>query len=626
MTDKFRVLILATNQLELAYVRLGDEMREIENRIHSGSLGDSFDLIPKSAVRVSDLGMFLLRHKPHIVHLTGHGRPSEGIILEDEAGNIWAVGAEELAGILQTAKDDLRIAFLNVCYSKVHAEALVKVIDYAIGMDGVFEDNSAITFAASFYQALAFGRSVKEAFEAAKKELNVRGLPGSGIPALLVRQGVDVSEPLPIKVEDVEGVEESKLAVKRLIDGIASPDDRIAIQHKVAGGRIILDKTEDDPVSENDAQETISITVRDSQLHIMLSPSAYQQVKDRLFPPPPGIAPPLPHSVFIGREGAIEDVKMLLDNKKGSTGRSSITVVRGWPGVGKTSLVGVIGRDPDIAKMFPQGVLWTSLEQKPNLLSEMASWGRALGSDEILRAPTLKEATAHLANLLRHRRMLLILDDIWETAHTVPFAEALGEQCRLLVTTRMTSVAEDLTLNEEEIYILPVLTEEDSLKLLRILAPSVAEQYQDECRELVRDLECLPLALHVAGRLLKSEVKLGWGVADLICEIREGAKLFPEPAPNDRIQGEQIPTVSALLMRSTDMLDDFTRDCFAYLGAFAPKPATFDLAAMKAVWEVDDPKPIVRRLVGHGLLEPAGSGRFQMHRILVDHARSLCSD
>jgi hypothetical protein len=84
-----------------------------------------------------------------------------------------------------------------------------------------------------------------------------------------------------------------------------------------------------------------------------------------------------------------------------------------------------------------------------------------------------------------------------------------------------------------------------------------------------------------------------------------------------------IPSVSSLLHRSTDVLDKFTRDCFICLGAFAPKPATFDLAALKTVWQVDDPRPAVRALVDHGLLEPVGGGRFQMHRILVDHARSF---
>ena len=102
----------------------------------------------------------------------------------------------------------------------------------------------------------------------------------------------------------------------------------------------------------------------------------------------------------------------------------------------------------------------------------MARWGKTLGTDAILRAPTLKEATVQLAALLRHRRMLLIVDDVWNTAHAVPFIEALGEQCALLVTTRLTSVAEELMADEERIYNLPVLAEDHALALLRV--PSVA--------------------------------------------------------------------------------------------------------------------------------------------------------
>jgi hypothetical protein len=95
-------------------------------------------------------------------------------------------------------------------------------------------------------------------------------------------------------------------------------------------------------------------------------------------------------------------------------------------------------------------------------------------------------------------------------------------------------------------------------------------------------------------------------------------------APADRadIETQTIPTVAALLQQSTDLLDQHTRECFAFLGAFAPKPATFDLDAMAAVWKTDDPKPVVRELAARGLIEPA-VGRFQMHALLVAHARSL---
>src|SRR5262249_49047201 len=98
--------------------------------------------------------------------------------------------------------------------------------------------------------------------------------------------------------------------------------------------------------------------------------------------------------------------------------------------------------------------------------------------------------------------MLLIVDDVWNEADAAPFVQARGSGCAILITTRLNSVADAITPKPEAIYNLPVLTEENALKLMGILVPSVVKQHQDECRELVGALECLPLALHVAGRLL----------------------------------------------------------------------------------------------------------------------------
>jgi hypothetical protein len=80
------------------------------------------------------------------------------------------------------------------------------------------------------------------------------------------------------------------------------------------------------------------------------------------------------------------------------------------------------------------------------------------------------------------------------------------------------------------------------------------------------------------------------------------------------------------LKRSTDLLDAETRFRFAYLGLFVPKPATFDLAAMAVAWDVNDARPTARTLVSRGLLEPVGGGRFQMHSLLVLHARALLEE
>lgn len=343
----------------------------------------------------------------------------------------------------------------------------------------------------------------------------------------------------------------------------------------------------------------------------------------------PGLLPVMP-TIVVGRDEALRELKTRLGvaGKKQETAPTQIlTAVRGWPGVGKTTIAAALAHDPDTRKAFPDGVLWTSLGQKPDVLSELATWGRALGTDDLLHCRDLTAATTCLAGLLWNRRMLLIVDDAWEAEHAIPF-KAGGAGCAMLVTTRVNSVAQAIAPTSAHIYTLAVLTDEKALELLKLLAPAIVAQFPEQSLELVRELEGLPLAIQVAGRLLNVEASYGFGVSELLAELRAGAKLLEAKAPADRadLVNETIPTIAALLQKSTDRLDPETRERFAYLGAFAPKPATFDLKAMKAVWKAEDPKLTVRILVDRGLLEPiVESGRFQVHALLVLHARSLCS-
>ena len=417
-----------------------------------------------------------------------------------------------------------------------------------------------------------------------------------------------------------------KASLDRLVSATGTDEDRKAIQHALLAGHIVYSAGDRNAAIGGDASGTIIITGDQNEVRFDLPETAYASLRERLFPTPHGIPPPFPELIFIGREEALQDVKRLVGINGNKDHQSRTSIVRGWPGVGKTTLVSVLSRDPDIARAYPDGVLWTSLDQKPALMSILAGWGRALGRDDLLRVPTPDEAVEQLAAMLQRKQMLLIVDDVWEPAHGALFQQARGTNCGLLITTRLPEVANILAQTEDAVYNLPVLTEEDALKLMRILAPTIVASYENDCLNLVRSLECLPLALHVAARLLRVESKFDWGIADLLKEITDGAAVIKAEAPADRVEGANIPTVTALLQKSTDVLDEHTRDCFAYLGAFAPKAATFDLAAMKSVWQVENPKPTVRELVDHGLLEPVGSGRFQMHALLVMHARSLLTE
>ena len=343
----------------------------------------------------------------------------------------------------------------------------------------------------------------------------------------------------------------------------------------------------------------------------------------------PGSAPPLP-ALVIGREDDLRQLKARLGIQgEGQTSPLQVlTAIRGWPGIGKTTIAAVLAHDPEVIATFSDGVLWTSLGPDPDLLDELATWGRALGAADHVRVKTLEEVTAQLTAMLRNKRMLLIVDDVWQPEHAIPFKVG-GRECAMLITTRAKSVAQALAPTANDIYRLAVLTDDKALELLEKLAPNVVASYRDQCMVLVKELEGLPLALQVAGHMLNVEASYGFSVTNLITELREGARLLEAKAPADRtvLANETTPTIAALLQRSTEHLDQFTRDCYAYLGVFAPKPATFDLAVTEAIWQVDDPRPIVRTLVDRGLLEYVpGTGRYQMHALLVMHARSLLSE
>src|SRR5262249_18506542 len=117
----------------------------------------------------------------------------------------------------------------------------------------------------------------------------------------------------------------------------------------------------------------------------------------------------------------------------------------------------------------------------------------------------------------------------------------------------------------------------------------------------IEEMECLPLSIQVAGRLLHVEASRGFDVTELLRELREGITLLHAHAPVSQaeVSTETVPTVTFLLARSTDRLEAETQERFAQLGAFAPKPATFDLAALRVAWGTQEPEPTGKAASSH---------------------------
>ncbi|HEX3525924.1 MAG TPA: CHAT domain-containing protein [Thermoanaerobaculia bacterium] len=194
MSSKIKILFLAAEPVDTNRLRLGEESREIEQKLRSAPKARSFVLISQWSVRPGDLMETLMRHRPTIVHFSGHA-DGDQLIFEDSNGNTQPIKAKHLADLLTTFHDTIRLVVLNACYTSEGFAELQRVIDYTVGTTSELSDRSAIRFSSCFYQALAFGNSVQTSYELAKRQVSVENLTTSEIFTLLLREGVDASEP-----------------------------------------------------------------------------------------------------------------------------------------------------------------------------------------------------------------------------------------------------------------------------------------------------------------------------------------------------------------------------------------------------------------------------------------------
>lgn len=192
---KIKILFLAANPKQTNQLALDEEIREITQKIRM-SEGRDLDVISGWAVRPDDLLQYLNEHKPQIVHFSGHGSSEGELILVDNNGKAKPVSSEALKALFTILKDNIQVVILNACYSRIQAEAINEVIDFVIGMNKAIGDNAAITFAASFYRALGFNRTVQEAFDQAKTALLLEGIPEQNTPHLFIRNGVSADRRL----------------------------------------------------------------------------------------------------------------------------------------------------------------------------------------------------------------------------------------------------------------------------------------------------------------------------------------------------------------------------------------------------------------------------------------------
>lgn len=185
-----KILFLAANPKETTALRLNEEVRDIDEGLQRSKHRDLFQLKQLQACRSRrDIGRAMLEFRPQVVHFSGHGAGEQGLVFENDSGNIQLVSTEALASLFELFDDCVKCAVLNACYSKIQADAISQYIPYVIGMDEEIGDKAAIEFAVGFYDALAAGETISFAYKFACNAIRMAGIKGHLIPKLLEKNG-----------------------------------------------------------------------------------------------------------------------------------------------------------------------------------------------------------------------------------------------------------------------------------------------------------------------------------------------------------------------------------------------------------------------------------------------------
>lgn len=329
-------------------------------------------------------------------------------------------------------------------------------------------------------------------------------------------------------------------------------------------------------------------------------------------PEPPSLfvnVPPLP-DYFIGRGALVREIVSRL-----LTNTPSTLSIDGLPGVGKTTLAVAIAYDSDVLAHFSDGVLWAGLGPNPDVMSVLGAWADALNVD-VTDKVTAGSRSLAIRNAIGQRHYLLVIDDAWDE-ESARWLCCGGPYCCHLLTTRNRDIARAFA-GFPNATTLPELSLDAALTLLQHIAPEVVESHSEGARRLVERVGYLPLAVELVGGYL----------ADTVFESEFHSAITHLIDPAERLKLAQTRLGNhnnvKMTLRETISLSlyDLTAEvvqAFYALGAFAPKPAAFDLPAALAVASADI--ATIKRLVVRNLVHKLDGDRLTIHQIVADVAR-----
>ncbi len=334
---------------------------------------------------------------------------------------------------------------------------------------------------------------------------------------------------------------------------------------------------------------------------------------------------PRPLDNFVGRFDILNDLKHAVSTNAGS----GWVAVYGLPGVGKTSVVRTLVDDNQVRELYSDGILWGALGRDSDPLTVLGVWAVELGmQQEELQALSTIEARAQAVHReIGMRRMLLIVDDVWELSNALAVGVG-GPNCIHLATTRLPAVAQDLTVTQ--VFKLNEFDENECIDLFTRLAPQVIRDHGGQVHELIQLVGRLPLAIALMGKYLRRQGNHSRRLEAAISRLRNiGDRLSIDQLQSSLDRHPSIPlnvplSLLTAIQISIDALDESSRQALYSLSILPPKPSSFiEPLALAVMEKTADTLDI---LYDSGLIEVVPPDRYTLHQVISDFGQLHYTD
>jgi transcriptional regulator with XRE-family HTH domain len=325
---------------------------------------------------------------------------------------------------------------------------------------------------------------------------------------------------------------------------------------------------------------------------------------------------------MIGRSAILHQIKLRLFARQSASAIS----IHGLPGIGKTTLAFALAHDQKIQQHFSDGILWATLGPQPDIAEHFSRWGELVEAT-LPQKPgqsSLADQASAIHQAIGTRHMLVVIDDIWDLDAAL-VCKIGGINCAYVVTTRLPGIALQTA---DDAIVLPELNKQQSLALLKHFVPEIVAQERERIESLIQAVGGHPLALTTIGNYLRVQTYSGQprrvhAAFERLQQAQDRLQLLEPRVALEHpahFSGGTAINLQTTIEASERLLEANAQHAFYSLAVLPTKPESFSEEAAVAV--TDAPAELLDRLVDSGLIEGCGPGRYALHQILADYARS----